>query len=240
MIKAHFLEGIGSPVNCAILDDRLKVRKYKLLRIIQGNISYKLIFKIYPKYSISLRDKNINKTLTLSRDFKYFDIIHDGSYPYSITYAIEYALTNSINNEMFGKTLSFKILREINLPEEWEVDLSNQPTLTRGSTPKTIEYTLEGKIILGNRRLFSVPKKELELHGIQNFTRYTQLIIPPSNEILATIRRNNQNLKIKIDYNNRKLWHQTFAIPDIGAAKSYVDAKMIKYLERKILIEPHS
>ena len=139
----------------------------------------------------------------------------------------------------FGKTLSFKILREINLPEEWEMDLSNQPTLTRGRTLKTIEYTPEGKIILGNRRLFSVLKKELELHGIQHFTRYTQLIIPPSNEILATIRRNNQNLKIKIDYNNRKLWHETFAIPNIGAAKSNVDAKMIKYLEKKILIEPH-
>ena len=79
--------------------------------------------------------------------------MHDGSYPYSITYAIEYALTNSINNEIFAdkefieiddlfdnfwKTQSFKILREINLPEEWKMDLSSQPTLTRGSTTKTI------------------------------------------------------------------------------------------------------
>ena len=93
----------------------------------------KLIFKIYPKYSISLRDKNINKTLTLCHDFKYFDIMHDGSYPYSITYAIEYALTNSANSEMFvdkdfieidklfnkvRKIQSPDILREIDLPEE--------------------------------------------------------------------------------------------------------------------------
>ena len=28
--------------------------------------------------------------------------MHDGSYPYSITYAIEYALTNSANSEMFA------------------------------------------------------------------------------------------------------------------------------------------
>ena len=43
-----------------------------------------------------------------------------------------------------------------------------------------------------------------------------------------------------IEYNNGKSWHKTFTILDTGAAKSYVDSKMIKYLERKILIEPHT
>ena len=85
MIKAHFLEVINSLVNLAVLDNRIKDRKH-VLGIIQENLSYKkLIFKIYPKYSISLRDRNINKTLTLCYDFKYFHIMHDGSYPYSIT-----------------------------------------------------------------------------------------------------------------------------------------------------------
>ena len=83
MIKAHFREGKNSPVNIAILDNRIKYRKHTLLGIIQGNLNYKkLIFKIFPKYSISLKDKNINKTLTLCHYFKYFDIMHDGSYPY--------------------------------------------------------------------------------------------------------------------------------------------------------------
>ena len=103
MIKAHFRERINSPVNLAILDNRIKERKHALLGIIQGNLNYKiLIFKIFPKYSISLKDRNINKTLTLCHDFKYFDIMHDGSYPYSITHAIEYALTNSANSKMFA------------------------------------------------------------------------------------------------------------------------------------------
>ena len=65
-------------------------------------------------------------------------------------------------------------------------------------------------------------------------------MIPPSHKILATVRKNNQNLKIKIKYNNEKSWHETFAILGTRAAKSYVDAQMIKYLERKILIEPHT
>ena len=123
---------------------------------------------------MSLRDKNINKTLTLYHDFKYFDIMHDESYPYSITYAIEYALTNSTSSEMFvdkdfieidklfnkvGKIQSLKILREIDLPEECEIDLSSQPTLIRENTTKPIEYTPEGRIIIGNRRSFSIPKE---------------------------------------------------------------------------------
>lgn len=54
-----------------------------------------MIFKIYPKYSISLKERNIH-------DFKYFDIMHNGSYPYGITYAIQCALTNSINNKMIA------------------------------------------------------------------------------------------------------------------------------------------
>ena len=41
MIKAHFQEGIDSPVNLAILDNRIKDLKHALLGIIQGILSYK-------------------------------------------------------------------------------------------------------------------------------------------------------------------------------------------------------
>lgn len=34
--------------------------------------------------------------------------------------------------------------------------------------------------------------------------------------------------------------YETFVILDTRAAKSYVEAKMIKYLERRILIKPHT
>ena len=256
MIKAHFREGIDSPIILAVLDNRIQDRKHAVPRIIQGNLSYKkLIFKIYPKYSISLRDRNINKTLTLCHDFKYFDIMHEGSYPYSITYAIKYALTNSANSEMFankyfieidklfskvGNIKYPEILREIDLSKGWKMNLSSQPTLIKGNTTKSIEYTPEGRIIIRHKRSFSIPKREPKFRGTQSFTRCSHLVTPPSHEILATIRKNNQNLKIKIDYNNGKSWHETFAILDTWAAKSYVDAKMIKYLERKILIEPHT
>lgn len=72
----------------------------------------------------------------------------DGSYPHIITYAIGYALTNSANNEMFavkdfieidklynkvGKIQSLEILREIDLPKKWEMDLSSQPWGCKGS-----------------------------------------------------------------------------------------------------------
>ena len=100
--------------------------------------------------------------------------MHDGSYPYSITYAIEYALTNTTNSEMFankdfieidklfnkvGKIQPPERLREINLSEEWEMDLSSQPTLIEGNTTKAIEYTPEGRIFIGNRRSFLISLK---------------------------------------------------------------------------------
>lgn len=89
MIKAHFRERICSPINLAILDNRIKDPKHVLFGIIQRNLSYKKsIFRIYPEYSINLKDRNVNKTLILSHDFKYFDIMHDQSYPYSIMYVI--------------------------------------------------------------------------------------------------------------------------------------------------------
>ena len=112
------------------------------------------------------------------------------------------------------------------------MDLSSQPTLIKGNTTKDIEYTPEGRIFIGNRRSFSIPKREPELSRIQSFTRCSHLVIPLSHEILATVRNNNQNLQIKIEYNNGKSWHETFTILDTRAAKFYVDAKMIKYLER--------
>lgn len=62
MIKARFKEGIDDPVNIVVLDKRIKYRKYALFRIIQRHLNYKkLLFKIYPKYLISLKIKNLTR-----------------------------------------------------------------------------------------------------------------------------------------------------------------------------------
>lgn len=86
----------------------------------------------------------------------------------------------------FGKVQSPKTLREIDL--QWEIDLSIQSIWIKGNTTESIEYAPNGRIILANRRSFF--KKKTELSRTQNFIRCTQLVIPPSHEILATIRRN--------------------------------------------------
>ena len=49
-----------------------------------------------------------------------------------------------------------------------------------------------------------MPKREPKLSKMQSFTICIHLVIPPSHEIPTTVRINNQNLKIKIEYNNRK------------------------------------
>lgn len=50
---------------------------------------------------MGLRDRNTNTTLTLCHDLNYLDIMYNGCYSYSTTYAIKYALTNLADSEMF-------------------------------------------------------------------------------------------------------------------------------------------
>jgi hypothetical protein len=86
MIKAIFREGIDTPIELALVDNRLIQRKDVVLGVIQGNLScQKLKFRVHPKISVNLRDKNLNSTLSLVHDFKRRDFTKDGSIPYSIT-----------------------------------------------------------------------------------------------------------------------------------------------------------
>lgn len=45
------------------------------------------------------------------------------------------------------------------------MDLRSQPTLIRGNTSRTIEYTPEGKIIIRSGESISIPRKDLNLSG---------------------------------------------------------------------------
>ncbi|GLT95854.1 hypothetical protein SLE2022_135130 [Rubroshorea leprosula] len=96
LIKAHFREGIDTPIKVALIDNRINDRKDAILGLVQGNLSYqKLMFTVYPKYAVNINDRNINKTLSLAHEFARENFMKDGSMPYSIYYIISYALTNS-------------------------------------------------------------------------------------------------------------------------------------------------
>ncbi|ACB69769.1 movement protein [Eupatorium vein clearing virus] len=96
LIKAHFREGINSPIKMALLDNRLIDREDSLIGAAKGNLAYgKFMFTVYPKYAINLNDRNLNRTLSFIHKFDRENFMEKGSLVFSVTYLIGYALTNS-------------------------------------------------------------------------------------------------------------------------------------------------
>ena len=66
IISATFREGIDTPIDLALLDNRITNKKEAILGIIRGNLKYqKLIVNIYPKFAYNLGDKDFDRTLSL-------------------------------------------------------------------------------------------------------------------------------------------------------------------------------
>ena len=71
IISLNFREGIDTPIDLALLDNRIVNKKEAILGIIRGNLKYqKLIFNVYPKIDYNLADKDFDRTLNLIQDFK--------------------------------------------------------------------------------------------------------------------------------------------------------------------------
>ena len=104
IISATSREGIDTPIDLALLDDRIINKKEAILGIIRGNLKYqKLIFNIFPKIAYNLADRDFDRTLSLIQDFKRQDFMREGNKPYSITYKIAYALSNTHHIEYFAQ-----------------------------------------------------------------------------------------------------------------------------------------
>ena len=87
IISATFREGIDTPIDLALLDNRIMDKKEAILGIIRGNLKYqKLIVNLYPKIAYNIVDKDFDITLSLIQDFKRRDFMRVGNKPYSITY----------------------------------------------------------------------------------------------------------------------------------------------------------
>ena len=82
IVSATFREGIDTPIDLALLDNRILNKKEAILGIIKGNLKYqKLIFNIYPKIAYNIGDKDFDKTLSLIQDFKRKDFMREGKKP---------------------------------------------------------------------------------------------------------------------------------------------------------------
>jgi hypothetical protein len=66
IIKSIFKEGLDTPIDLAILDNRIQNREEACLGVLRGNLQYrKLKFNVHPRISYHLLDKDFDTTLSL-------------------------------------------------------------------------------------------------------------------------------------------------------------------------------
>jgi hypothetical protein len=151
LIKSTFQEGINSPIELLLKDERITNPKDKILGVVEGNLAYvKLKFEIHPNIGIPLSTKRLEQSLTLEHNFLRKDLMKPGDKIFSITYSVGYALTNSHHS------ITFRNYEKINIPYLFEEvgkiyypkknEISELGTLIAKTKPIELEYTETLKI----------------------------------------------------------------------------------------------
>jgi len=93
LIKATFQEGINSPVELVLKDDRITDPVDKILGVVEDNLVYvKLKSKIHHNIEISLDTQRLDQTLSLEHRFLRGNLMRPGDKIFSITYCVNYPL----------------------------------------------------------------------------------------------------------------------------------------------------
>lgn len=234
IIKSTFKEGIDTPIELAVMDNRIQNREEACLGILRGNLQYgKLKFNIYPRISYNIQDKDFDKTLSLLQDFKRKDFFKQQNRPYSITYAISYAVSNTHHSECFSikDTIDFPYLfndvcqiQIPTLPKIEEID-SRPLSLDLRDKPMMSSNQINPRLLFSNKEVISYPLR------ITNSSRY--------NDIISEKEDNVRNYKIQGEYFNGKRFSAVNMLIDTGANGNYINHKICKYLQKYPLEEPH-
>lgn len=235
IIKSTFKEGINTPIDLAIMDNRIHNREEACLGILRGNLQYgKLKFNIYPRISYHILDKDFDKTLSLLQDFKRRDFFKQQNRPYSITYAISYAISNTHHSECFSikDTIDFPFLFndvcQVQIPniskiEEIDtrplnLDLQDKPLLLKNQITPRLTFTNQGVTSSSNREL-----------SVSN--RYNSFITEKEDEIT--------NYKIKGEYFDGERFTNVDILIVTGVNGSYISHNLCKKLQKHQLNIPH-
>ena len=209
IISATSREGIDTPIDLALLDNRIVNKKKAILGIIRGNLKYqKLILNIYPKISYNLADKDFDRTLSLIQDFKRQDFMREGNKPYSITYKIVYALSNTHHIEYFAQKgyidlpLLFHDIERVYPPETSTISFQDDFLLDIGDKPKYLDSRPScSSLTLTNDKIHS--SKRITFKTLEQSKKIT-------------------NYKIKGEYFNCHDWQKIDILIDTEASSSYI------------------
>ena len=225
IISATFREGIDTPIDLALLDNRIVNKKEAILGIIRGNLKYqKLIFNIYPKIAYNLADKDFDRTLSLIQDFKRQDFMREGNKPYYITYKIAYALSNTHHIEYFSQKdyidlpLLFHDIGRVYPPETSIISFQDDFLLDIGDKPKYLDSRPScSSLTLTNDKIH--PSKMITFKTLEQNKKIT-------------------NYKIKGEYFNGHDWQKIDILIDTGASSSYISKSLTFMLDLNDLDEP--
>lgn len=96
IIKSSFREGIKTPVELRVEDNRIQQKQYSCLGKIEGDLGYGVIkFNVSLQYPIPLETKSFNNCIGVICDFKNKELMKNGDIPLIVTYRVSYALSNS-------------------------------------------------------------------------------------------------------------------------------------------------
>lgn len=120
IIKSTFREGIKTPLEIIVEDNRIMEKEYKILGKIDGDLGFEVIkFNLALQYPIPITTKKINNCIGIICNFKNKKLMEKEDIPLVICYRISYALSNSClsieyknqeriyTNKLFNETSRF-------------------------------------------------------------------------------------------------------------------------------------
>ncbi|ACL36979.1 putative cell-to-cell movement protein [Rudbeckia flower distortion virus] len=189
ILKSTFKEMINSPIDLAIIDNRIKTSDC-IIGIIQGNLAYQVIkFNVNLNYAIPLESKNITNSIGILYKFHNKELMEKGDHPFSITYAVGYCLTNShhsIDYIKHDKIIVDKLFDEVstrNMHFSFKNDKTPFRTLKRTPSSRIPTLKLTSNADYANtsigalpiqpiRRSITLPNEQVQqiAEGVSNLT----------------------------------------------------------------------
>ena len=101
ILKSTFM-GCNTPIELELRDDRIIDKEESIIARGKGNLAEgKIKFDVNIQTGLSLKDKDINKSLTIRYELLRRAFMYKGNHPFTVTYQINYALTNSHHSITF-------------------------------------------------------------------------------------------------------------------------------------------
>ena len=126
ILKSTFM-GCDTPIKLELRDDRIIDRQESIIAQGKGNLSEgKLKFDLNIQMGLSLKDKDLSKSITVRYELLRRTFMRKGNHPFTITYQINYALTNSHHS------ITFKTKDVIHIDELFKPLLSLETTQKQG------------------------------------------------------------------------------------------------------------